>query len=109
AVGIDLARAERTAARLAPVLRAALAEATNDGDRPWRRWILEHRASEATLGALARADAAELARRGPLTPDHVIRTKGPHLFLGGDLPLDDDEKLKARLHHEVERYRRDYD
>src|SRR5438046_621740 len=37
------------AARLAPVLRGALAEATGDADRPWRRMILEHRASEATL------------------------------------------------------------
>jgi rhamnulose-1-phosphate aldolase/alcohol dehydrogenase len=108
-VGADLARAAQTATRLAPILRAALAEPTADGDRPWRRWILEHRATEATLAALARPDAAELATRGPLTPDHVIRTKGPHLFLGGDLPLDDDEKLKAKLHHEVERYRREYD
>src|SRR6185369_9438072 len=38
AVGADLAGAARTAARLAPLLRAALAEPTADGDRPWRRW-----------------------------------------------------------------------
>src|SRR5688572_14272610 len=104
-VGVDL---ERAASRLAPMLRAALAEPTNDGDRPWRRWILEHRASEATLGALARSDAAELAARGPLTPDHVIRTKGPHLYLGG-LPLDDDAALAARLRDDVARYRGAYD
>src|SRR5262245_29799120 len=53
AVGVDLAGAEHAAARLAPVLRAALAESTGSLDHPWRRWILEHRASEATLGALA--------------------------------------------------------
>src|SRR5262252_763983 len=46
AVGIELADAERAAARLAPILRAALAEPTGDGDRPWRRWVLEYRASE---------------------------------------------------------------
>src|SRR5215813_5218746 len=63
AVGVGIA--ESAAARLAPVLRAALAEPTGDLDHPWRRWILEHRASEATLGALARADSAELATRGP--------------------------------------------
>src|SRR5437667_255780 len=45
------------AARLAPVLRGALAEATGDADRPWRRMILEHRASEEALGAKALANA----------------------------------------------------
>jgi rhamnulose-1-phosphate aldolase/alcohol dehydrogenase len=107
-VGVDVARAERDAARLAPALRAALAEATGTQDQPWRRWILEHRASDATLRMLARADAAELATRGPLTPDHVIRTKGPHLHLV-DLPLDDDAALRRRLDDAVARYRSTYD
>jgi len=65
------------AARLAPVLRGALAEATGDADRPWRRMILEHRASEETLDILTGPDAARIADANPLTPDHVIRTKGP--------------------------------
>ena len=108
-VAVDIEKAEAAAARLAPVLRAALAEPTGDGDRPWRRWILEHRASEATLRALMRDDAAELAARGPLTPDHVIRTKGPHMHLGGELPLDDEAKLRTVVSNEVERYRRAYD
>ena len=108
AVSVDVGRAERVASRLAPMLRAALADPTGDGDRPWRRWILAHRASEATLAALARGDAAELAARGPLTPDHVIRTKGPHLHLA-DLPLDDDAQLKPLLSNEIERYRGAYD
>jgi rhamnulose-1-phosphate aldolase/alcohol dehydrogenase len=107
AVGVDVAAAERAAARLAPVLRAALAEPSANADQPWRRWILEHRASEATLRALARADTAELAARGPLTPDHVIRTKGPHLHLT-DLPLDDDTKLRERIDDAVARYRNTY-
>jgi rhamnulose-1-phosphate aldolase/alcohol dehydrogenase len=109
AVGVDLAGAERAAARLAPILRAALAEPTSDGDRPWRRWVLEYRASDTTLRTLARADAAELALRGPLTPDHVIRTKGPHLHLGGPLPLDDDGALRTTMAAAVDGYRRAYD
>ncbi len=107
-VGVDVARAEAAAARLAPVLRAALAEPTGQQDRPWRRWILEHRASDATLRTLARADTAELAARGPLTPDHVIRTKGPYLHLV-DLPLDDDAMLRERVDAAVAGYRRAYD
>ena len=45
--------------------------------------------------ALARADAAALASAGPLTPDHVIRTKGPALFLA-DLADDDGLARPAR-------------
>jgi rhamnulose-1-phosphate aldolase/alcohol dehydrogenase len=107
-VPVDLPRAEAAASRLAPILRAALAEPTGDGDRPWRRWVLDHRATEEGLRLLARADAAELALRGPLTPDHVIRTKGPHLSLDGNLPLDDDA-LRTHVAAQIEQYRRAYD
>src|SRR5579871_6632548 len=96
------------AARLGPALRGALAEPTGDPDRPWRRVVLEHRASPAVLAALARPDAAALALAGPLTPDHVIRTKGPALFLG-DLPLDDTEALRAALAAAVRDYGARYD
>ena len=100
------------ASRLAPTLRGALAEpvgaGTTPGDKVWKRWVIEHRASDAVLGALARPDAAELAIRGPLTPDHVIRTKGPGLFLDG-LPLDDATALRATLDDAVARYRAAYD
>jgi rhamnulose-1-phosphate aldolase/alcohol dehydrogenase len=106
-VGVDLARAEGAAARLAPILRAALAEPTGVADQPWRRWVLEYRVNEGTLGALAREDTAELALRGPLTPDHVIRTKGPHLCLT-DLPLDDDARLRERVTTAVAAYRDAY-
>jgi NAD(P)-dependent dehydrogenase (short-subunit alcohol dehydrogenase family) len=59
--------------------------------------VLEHRASDAVLAALARPDAPALAVAAPLTPDHVIRTKGPALFLQAPLPLDDDVALRERL------------
>src|SRR5438445_574213 len=97
------------AARLAPVLRGVLAEATGDADRPWRRMILEHRASEETLDILAGPDAARIAHANPLTPDHVIRTKGPALLLPGDLPLDDAKALRERLDAVVATYRAAYD
>src|SRR5437762_2659461 len=90
-------------------LRGALAEATGDADRPWRRMILEHRASEETLDILAGPDAARIAAANPLTPDHVIRTKGPALLLPGDLPLDDAQALRERLDAAVATYRAAYD
>jgi rhamnulose-1-phosphate aldolase/alcohol dehydrogenase len=97
------------ATTLGPVLRSALAEPTGEGDHPWKRVVLEYRTSEETLDLLAAPDAAELAARGPLTPDHVIRTKGPTLCLEGDLPFDDLPALRERVGAAVQRYRATYD
>jgi rhamnulose-1-phosphate aldolase/alcohol dehydrogenase len=107
ASGADLDGALRAAAKLAPALRGALAEQGEGAG--FQRMLLEHRASADVLEALARPDAAELASRGPLTPDHVIRTKGPALFLEGALPLDDEAALRARLTEAVAAYRARYD
>jgi rhamnulose-1-phosphate aldolase/alcohol dehydrogenase len=106
-VTVDLAGAQREAARIAPVLRAALAEPVAGREFAWKRMVLEYRASEETLALLARPDAAALALENPLTPDHVIRTKGPHLVLA-DLPRD-DAALHQRIAGEVAAYRGRYD
>src|SRR5690242_4520501 len=98
--------AER-ATRLAPLLRGALADASGDPDRPWRRMVLEYRASEEALEILAGPDAEAIAAANPLTPDHVIRTKGRALLLP-ELPAD-DAALRATLDAAVARYRTDYD
>jgi rhamnulose-1-phosphate aldolase/alcohol dehydrogenase len=108
-VSVDLDRAHAAAARLAPVLRSALAEPSDDDDRPWRRWVLDYRADEPTLRLLARPDAAALAATNPLTPDHVIRTKGTALILPPQLPLDDDAALRERVFAAVRQFREGYD
>src|SRR5437870_6532498 len=105
---LDPAPAEK-AAELAPVLRGALAEATGDADRPWRRLVLEHRASEETLDILAGPDAARIADANPLTPHHVIRTKGPARLPPGDLPLHAAKALRECLDAVVATYRAAYD
>ena len=105
---LDTAPAD-AAARLAPALRGALAEPTGDPDRPWRRMVLEWRASEEALEILAGPDAARLAAANPLTPDHVIRTKGPALLLPPALRLDDADALCGQLSAAVEAYRAAYD
>jgi rhamnulose-1-phosphate aldolase/alcohol dehydrogenase len=81
-----------------PALRGALAAATGDADRPWAHVVLEHRADDELLGLLADPAAERLAAANPLTPDHVIRTKGPALF------LDDRPVAEA-----VDEYRRAYE
>src|SRR5439155_18499996 len=95
------------AARLAPALRGALAEV--NGEASWRRVILEHRASAEILEILASADAEDLARANPLTPDHVIRTKGPGLLLRAELPLEDPVALREHLSAAVTDYSGAYD
>jgi NAD(P)-dependent dehydrogenase (short-subunit alcohol dehydrogenase family) len=89
------------------VLRGALAEAY--GEASWRRMILEYRASDELLEVIASRGAAEIARANPLTPDHVIRTKGPALLLAADLPLEDSAALRERLGALVANYRGAYD
>lgn len=101
--------ASAVAARIAPVLRSVLADPSDNADQPWRRCVLEYRTSDEILACLARPDAAELARAGPLTPDHVIRTKGSHLFLGAPLPQGDDTRLREQLAAAVAAYRTRYD
>jgi len=69
------ARPADLAACAAPILRGLLAERTDDADVPYRRLLLDWRADDEALAFVNSAEAAVLAATGPLTPDHVIRTK----------------------------------
>jgi len=72
---VDLDAARVRAVALLPALRGALQG----------RWVLEYRATPDLLGALAHPDVEHFARSGPLTPDHVIRTKPWPWLVGADL------------------------
>lgn len=78
-VGLSVGRA----ARVAPILRGALTEV----DPLHRRWLVVHRPTPLASAP----DLAELAESGPLTPDHVIRTKPLPLVVvpGPDAGLPD--------------------
>ena len=96
------------ASRIGPVIRGLLAAPTGNPDQPYRRVILEHRASAEIL-ALVGAEACErLAAQGPLTPDHVIRTKATPLYLKHP-ELDDLEAFRRQLAAAIESYRARYD
>jgi len=92
---------------IASVVRGALAVRTGDLDRPYRRFVLEHRSSNEILHFAAAEQGPELAATAPITPDHVIRTKGPYLFLERP-PYGNLEGLATRLREEIELYRRAY-
>ncbi|HYB12146.1 MAG TPA: bifunctional aldolase/short-chain dehydrogenase [Myxococcota bacterium] len=95
-------------ARAAPVLRGLLAERGPDPEAPPRRTILDWRASPEVLAFCASGVAAPLADRGPLTPDHVIRTKALPLFVE-DPAWDDASCLGKQLERAVANYRAAYD
>ncbi len=92
---------------VAPLVRGALAEATGDADRPHRRFILEHRSSDEILHFAAAELGPELAAAPPITPDHVIRTKGRWLFVRQPA-YREPEALRAQLDAEVAAFRDGY-
>ena len=95
-------------AATAPILRGLLAEETDDEDHPHRRWVMEWRGDPAVLDFCASAEARELVRQGPLTPDHVIWTKALPLYVD-DPHWEEPDRLAERLRDAVAEYRRDYD
>ena len=94
-------------AEVGPILRGALAERNDGDDDPWRRMILEFRASEAILDYVDGVELARYATRGVVTPDHTIRTKNVPLILtppeAGEL-----ERFAAEAKQAIERYGADY-
>jgi len=94
-------------ARVAPILRGLLAVPSGDPDRPWRRVILRADRSPETLALLARPDLAEMVAGGPLTADHLIRTKAEPLVLG-ELPWGSPDDLGAHLTEAVRGYEARY-
>jgi rhamnose utilization protein RhaD (predicted bifunctional aldolase and dehydrogenase)/NAD(P)-dependent dehydrogenase (short-subunit alcohol dehydrogenase family) len=69
------------AAEIAPVLRGLATEAGGG-----RRLVLAHRSSRAMLDYLAADGLKRFAQAGPVTPDHVIRTKPWPLILPAPEP-----------------------
>ncbi|WP_104665953.1 bifunctional aldolase/short-chain dehydrogenase [Ensifer adhaerens] len=63
-----------SAAEIAPLLRGAIAIDTGV-EGAAKRFVLEHRASDAVLEFCNAQNASDLARRGNATPEHVIHIK----------------------------------
>ena len=104
---VDTDVAGERVVRVAPILRGLLARRTGDEDQPYDRPILEWRGGAEIL-ALAKSDAAgELATGGPLTGDHLIRTK-PRMMFIADPNWSDDNALRTQLTDAVDEFRRDY-
>ncbi|HTM71813.1 MAG TPA: bifunctional aldolase/short-chain dehydrogenase [Pseudolabrys sp.] len=100
AISVKLPRTLATATDIAPVLRGLVS-------KPGPHFVLAHRANDQVLGYVNGRELARYSRQGPVTPDHVIRTKPRPLIL----PVPDAGRLDAfakAARKAVERYQADY-
>jgi rhamnulose-1-phosphate aldolase/alcohol dehydrogenase len=96
-----------TAAGIAPLLRGRLAHPSGDPDRPFRRMVVEWQGSAEVLDWVGGAALTALARTPPLTPDHVIRTKGKPMVVQ---PPEEPSPAawSARIEAALAEYAREY-
>jgi rhamnose utilization protein RhaD (predicted bifunctional aldolase and dehydrogenase)/NAD(P)-dependent dehydrogenase (short-subunit alcohol dehydrogenase family) len=100
ALAVKLPKALATATDIAPVVRGLVS-------KPGLHFVLAHRVNSEVLGYVNGRELARYSRQGPVTPDHVIRTKPRPLIL----PAPDAAKLDAfaaAARKAVERYQADY-
>jgi len=100
--------AAELAARVAPLLRGVLSEPTHNDDAPYRRMVLEWRATPEILEFVNAAELPQLANTTPLTPDHVIRIK-PWPCVVPAPGFDDAAALVQQVHAAVAAFRARYD
>ncbi|TCM52695.1 rhamnose utilization protein RhaD (predicted bifunctional aldolase and dehydrogenase) [Rhizobium sp. PP-F2F-G48] len=88
--GVTLPPKIATAAEIAPILRGAIALATDVEGAP-RRFVLEHRTNGKILDFCNAETVSSLVARGNATPEHVIHIKR----FGVALPAPEAGKLDA--------------
>lgn len=105
ATPIDRAAVEALAATAAPILRGALATEVETLWGPMqRRRVVDWRGSDDLVAFSASDRARALVELGPLTPDHVIRTKGRYLYLTRE-EATDGVKCRAAVTRYIDWYR----
>jgi rhamnose utilization protein RhaD (predicted bifunctional aldolase and dehydrogenase)/NAD(P)-dependent dehydrogenase (short-subunit alcohol dehydrogenase family) len=82
--GVKLPKTLATATDIAPTLRGLVS-------KPGLHFVLAHRAGDDVLGYVNGRELARYSGQGPVTPDHVIRTKPRPLIL----PAPDARALDA--------------
>jgi rhamnose utilization protein RhaD (predicted bifunctional aldolase and dehydrogenase)/NAD(P)-dependent dehydrogenase (short-subunit alcohol dehydrogenase family) len=94
--------------RLAPIMRGLLAQPSADHDNPFKRVILQPLVNREILDFVDAEGAKALALTGPLTSDHLIRTKALPLWLD-DPEYDDPERFREQLAGAIRAYAAAYE
>ncbi len=101
AFSVKLPKTLATATDIAPVLRGLVS-------KPGPHFVLAHRANDEVLGYVNGRELGRYSRQGPVTPDHVIRTKPRPLIL----PAPDRGRLDAfaaTARRAIAKYQVDYE
>jgi rhamnose utilization protein RhaD (predicted bifunctional aldolase and dehydrogenase)/NAD(P)-dependent dehydrogenase (short-subunit alcohol dehydrogenase family) len=106
-IAVKLPRTMATITDIAPVLRGLVAIPIDRNQARWIRFVLEHRADQKILDYVNGRDLASYSQRGPVTPDHVIRTKPRPLILPSPDACKLDE-FSTAARKAVEKYQLDY-
>lgn len=102
-----LERAKANTALAFPILRGLLSE-TGSREENLKKVIGHWENSETTLQFCSSEEAKVLVKAGPITPDHVIRTKMLPLFIENP-NWSETEILKSQLTKAIHNYRLSYD
>ncbi|MCB9877328.1 MAG: bifunctional aldolase/short-chain dehydrogenase [Planctomycetes bacterium] len=106
---LDAAARQRILAEVLPVLRGACAPTVERAfGADFDRVVTVARTGDRLAAFGAHGSAGALCQSNPVTPDHVIRTKGPYLYLGAAELRDPDRIRREVLGYGV-RYRRYYE
>ena len=89
---------------IAPILRGAVADASADD---WRRMVLEFRNTPHVMNYVNGNEVSRYATTGPVTPDHVIRTKPKPLIIATPKEIE-LKTFSVAARSEVKKYKADY-
>lgn len=103
---IDAHNAAASAIKLAPVLRGAIIRAAKSRSLA-TQWVLHYSADPEILHSLQSPDISLIASSGPLTADHLVRTKAWPLILESFSP--DHADISAKLDSAIADFLKRYD
>jgi rhamnose utilization protein RhaD (predicted bifunctional aldolase and dehydrogenase)/NAD(P)-dependent dehydrogenase (short-subunit alcohol dehydrogenase family) len=104
---ITLPKVLAEASDIAPLLRGIAAIPLDRNSGRWTRFVMEHRTDSRILDYVNGRDLRRYSQQGPVTPDHIIRTKPWPLIL----PPPDASRpdaFAAAARRAMEKYRKNY-
>jgi len=80
-VAVKLPKRLASATEIAPILRGIAAVSVDRNEGCWTHMVIEHRSGRTVMDYVNGRALARYSQQGPVTPDHIIRTKPRPLIL----------------------------